>query len=244
MRALVAAAVVVGCACAGTPAPAPVAPQAAATPAPDEAHIVGRVRDARTGEPLSFATVMATPAGTAEQGPNETTDGAGAFRLTGLQPGRYKVFVYYATMSVRWQDVELAAGQELELDIALETGELDGPAPAARDEVDAGPDVEARTTARRGAIAGRVVDDATGEELEGAVVAVTSPHMRDAQLAVVDEHGVFRIVGLPPGTYHVSVAYRLVDYGSIEVQRGNVEVKPGETTQVALRLDTSVRAVQ
>ncbi len=224
------------------------APRGAAPPAPvpeTTGVIAGVVRDRASQETLSFATVNATPAGAEVRAAEhtETTSARGEFAIRGLPPGTYVVNVYYANVSVRWQTVDVTAGGtvDLDIDISLEQAATT-PFAADTDASDAPTQADHGGTRKRGNITGEVVDEKTGEKLEGAVVAATSPHLRDAQLAVTDETGTYRIIGVPPGTYKLSVYYRLVDYGYIEVQRNNVQVSGGQTTTVPLKLDTNVQA--
>lgn len=218
------------------------APSPAAAPAPTLATtgaITGTVRDRASGDALSFATVMVVEPKSEEPPKHTDTTGAdGHFAIEGLPPGTYDVTVFYSNLSDHRLDLELAAGQRVELDLELDlqVGAADASAAAAGDD-ESGPTTAARGS--RGVIDGTVTDQVTGEPLEGAVVAATTPELRDAHMAVTDERGEFRIVGLPPGTYKLSCYYRLIDYGDIEVQRTNIAVEAGRSTSVPLRLDTS-----
>src|SRR5918993_5734404 len=55
-----------------------------------------------------------------------------------------------------------------------------------------------------GGIAGRV-SSADGQPLPGASVSVSSPALQGERSAVSDVNGVFRIPGLPPGDYVVTI---------------------------------------
>ena len=217
------------------------------TPAADPATtgtISGAVRDRASGDTLSFATVNATLTDAVQISAEntETTSARGEFQIPGLQPGKYRVTVYYSNVSVMWQEVEVKAGVDMPLQIDISLEESAEPYEATTAPSDAPTQAPNKSKSKRGIIAGSVIDEKTGEQLEGAVVAATSPHMSDAQLAVTNETGAYRILGLPPGKYTISVYYRLIDYGYIEVQRNNVEVSGGETTTVPLKLDTNVKA--
>jgi len=225
----------------GSTAPAP------ATPRSDPATtgtIEGLVRDRSTGAALSFATVTAAlPSSGDEPERTETTDANGTFRLDGLAPGVYRIHVFYGTVNARWQEVEVTAGGRERLEIDLNLNETAEAAPMPTAAAPATSHTADRTGSRRGAIAGEVIDQATGEKLEGAVVAASGGPLRDAQMAVTNERGEFLIPGLPPGTYKLSCYYRLVDYGDVEIQRLAIEVAGGETTRVPLLLDTSATKV-
>jgi uncharacterized surface anchored protein len=206
--------------------------------------VAGSVRDRASGETLSFATVMASPTG-GEAAPQntDTTDAGGDFRIDDLAPGSYDVNVYYSTASVRWQRVEVVAGDTVKLDIEINTA---GDEPQVVDSAeDRSPTRTAHAAASsRGIIEGLVLDQTTGEPLEGAnVAAALGGNLRRAQLAIADAAGKFRIVGLPIGTYKLSVFYRLIDYGDIEVVISNIGVTGGATTTVPIHLDTSATRV-
>jgi hypothetical protein len=211
-------------------------------PPPGTGTVAGRVIDGVTGDPISFAVVDATLPGGA--GGSATTDSGGRFRITGLWPGSYLVTASYASLR-RHQVASVRADRELTLDIGLGAGR--GGEPAALDTIAAsGPhprESAYRLAQRTGTIVGTVLDDASSEPLEGAAVAVTSSALRDAQLAVTDGEGRFRMIGLPPATYTLSVYYQLVDYGAIEVRRVGIAVAAGDTTTIPIRLDTSAEAI-
>lgn len=216
------------------------------TPAPDPSTtgtITGKVRDRSTGASLSFATVVASPAGTGERAPanTATTGGGGNFEIVGLPPGAYDVIVYYADVDVRWQRIDVEAGDQLELDIEINAAGGE-PQEIATASSRAPTQTGSAGKGGRGILTGTIVDQASGEPLEGATVAATVDLTTSAQIALADEDGKFLIVGLRPGTYKLSIFYRLIDYGDIEVSITNVEISGGKTTRVPIRLDTSVRA--
>ncbi len=203
--------------------------------------IRGVVRDVGTGEPISFVTVYAhSPLLHRER--SATTEGNGTYRLGELDPGRYRITAYYSDATARYDDVAVRAGKETTVDIRLRaTGEADTAsirsttASPATDGEAAAP--RAPLHSRTGIIEGKVFDGASGASLPGAVVAATAPHLRDARLAMADDQGGFRLLGLPPGSYTLSVYYHLIDRGNIEIRKANVEVRPGRTVEVDLKLD-------
>ncbi|MBP8806760.1 MAG: von Willebrand factor type A domain-containing protein [Kofleriaceae bacterium] len=93
------------------------------------------------------------------------------------------------------------------------------------------PTVEAQ--AATGSIAGVVRDRDTGEVLAGATVVITDAAGTIAP-EITDEHGRYRVDGLRPGRYRVTVFY-----GDVQVERGEVIVTAGRVTKVAV----SVKAV-
>jgi hypothetical protein len=57
---------------------------------------------------------------------------------------------------------------------------------------------------RTSGIVGQVTDVSDPEPVPGVTVVVSSPAMEGAQVAITDEHGVYRISALPPGDYHIT----------------------------------------
>jgi len=100
--------------------------------------------------------------------------------------------------------------------------------------------VGARAT---GEIAGRVTDGvgARATPFAGAVVAAMAPGQADAPMAISDQRGRYRLRGLRPGRYDLTVYYQLVDRGAIELRRSNIEVTAGRVTRVDLEIDLRVR---
>jgi hypothetical protein len=93
-------------------------------------------------------------------------------------------------------------------------------------------------TALSGSISG-VVRDSSGAVLPGVTVEASSPALIERTRSVAtDENGVYRIVGLVPGTY--SVTFSLAGFGS--VKRDGVELTTGFTAQV--NADLNVGAVE
>jgi protocatechuate 3,4-dioxygenase beta subunit len=188
----------------GMPGPSPGARPGApprdssARPAPATGTgvIRGRVLGADTGLPLRRARVMLRPQAGNGEGKMTLTDADGTFAFTGLPAGRYDVHgskPRYVDMSLGsrgpnrpGRPVDLAEGQTIE-SLALTL-------PAA------------------GVITGRVFDDA-GDVVPGAHVMAMRyrsvngerhlmPMGRSAQ---ADDTGTFRLYGLAPGTYYVSI---------------------------------------
>jgi len=79
-----------------------------------------------------------------------------------------------------------------------------------------------------GTIIGVVTDASTGKPVAGALVVATSPNMQGEQTAVTDATGNFRLTLLPPGAFKLAV--QLEGY------------KPGERTDINLRVDKTLRA--
>lgn len=207
-------------------------------PARPTGVLAGLVRDP-LGHAIAFAALDATQSRGARAGgspaqASDTTASDGSFHLV-VPPGRYRVTASYARLGASLPDVVVLQGKTTRLLIDLRAGPR---ATASAGDEAAG---EAGTATSTGAIAGRVTDTGDGRPFPGAVVAVASPVLRDAQMALSDSHGVYRVPGLPPGTYVVTVYYQLVDRGSIELRRTQVAVSAGHDTRVDLHIDLRVK---
>lgn len=154
------------------------------------ATIAGRVTDERTGEVLSGVRVFAVPLSPGAIH-RDLTDSAGAYLLTGLQPGRYVVWAFkggylvefYNNAQTWWQatPVVVKAGDQISgIDFSLAPQVL-GPF----------------------ALTGRVVDkDAL--PVSGAVV-LAQQNGEVVASALCDESGAYVLDELPAGDYEVTV---------------------------------------
>jgi hypothetical protein len=218
-------------ACGGR-APAPTGPDPAKT-----AALGGVVADRGSRETLSFATVVAAPASDDDPAAatTATTDGNGRFRMAGLAPGAYDVHVYYADAAVRWRQLHLAAGDDVAL--AIEINAAPGGAPAEMTTATGGGTTVSSGAHGHGRITGRIVDEVNGEPVEGATISATlGARTTGARIAIADEGGYFRLAGLPAGSYRLSVYYRLVAYGDLELQINGIDVSAGKATDVPIRV--------
>jgi hypothetical protein len=165
------------------------------------ASIRGRVINLTTGTPVRRASIQASllvaegRGETERQGRNTNTDENGMFELTGLAAGRWTlrasktgyVEQQYGQRSAfaSADPITLADGQRFVADFRLSRG---------------------------GAISGRIVDE-FGDPLAGANVTAlrlqSSPDgartARTGTSVPSDDTGMYRIYGLPPGQYYVSV---------------------------------------
>jgi len=82
-----------------------------------------------------------------------------------------------------------------------------------------------------GVIQGVVTDTHSGEKLPGTTVSVTSPALSSVQTAITDDNGMYRIAGLPPGTYLITFYY-----GDSTVERSGVKVEKGRIASVSQRV--------
>src|ERR1051325_11271942 len=85
-----------------------------------------------------------------------------------------------------------------------------------------------------GAIQGTITDEATGENLVGVTIVVSSPVLQNAQTAISDENGFYKIAELPPGSYLVTFYY-----AKLTVERSGVTVSVSKTTPVFQKLKLS-----
>lgn len=217
-------------------------------PAPTGGTIAGSVHDASSGDALSFADIEITEWGSMKDRTvrSASSRADGKFALTGLRKGLYMVDVHYGEHRVRVFAVPVNRQDTTLLKVTIDTGALSSDQSyqyvdmAKNPVTTAGPaalEQHGIAAARTGAISGVVTEIASKQRLPGAVVAATTPGVRDAQLAIADDKGDYQLRGLPPGTYTLSVYYHLVESGNIEVRRTGVAVTAGHETVVDLQLD-------
>jgi hypothetical protein len=192
-----------------------------------EGAIGGLVRDAADGLPLSMVMVQADVEGKIVA--EDVSDYKGNYRLGPLPPGNYRVTARFANARVVYDGVVVHTEQQTDVRIGIDL----------RDKGDRASTVQ--TEGAFGTIQGVVVDDVDGNFFPGTVVSLQASHLSDAVMVISDEEGRFRFRSLQPGVYSLSCFYQLVDQGNIEIRRGNIVVAPGETTDVQLKLDLSIR---
>ena len=83
-----------------------------------------------------------------------------------------------------------------------------------------------------GALQGTVVDSKSGEKLAGVTVIATSPSLAQAQTAITDENGQYKITDLPPGDYLVTFYY-----ADITLERGGINIGVNKVTPVFQKLN-------
>jgi hypothetical protein len=162
--------------------------------APATGLVRGRVVGADTGLPLRRVTVQLRNSGE-ERGYATDTDADGAFTFEAVPKGRYRL----KASKARYVDTSLGARAPGRPGRAFDLGD--------------GQKIEGLTIrlALAGVITGRVVDDA-GEPVAGAYVsALQRKRTRGAARLTpmagrpTDDTGTYRLFGLPPGQYYVSV---------------------------------------
>jgi hypothetical protein len=93
--------------------------------------------------------------------------------------------------------------------------------------------VASSSSARTGAIAG-VVRDTNARPLRAALVVAHCPCLSRPREVQTDDHGVYRLDGLPLGGYTVQVLF-----GAADVSR-RVELEPGARRALHFDVDTRV----
>jgi len=145
--------------------------------------IAGQVVDARTGEPIANALVVAHN----RQGTGQArTDDHGRYVVENLEPGRYRV----AAKARGYMPSEY-------------------PGPVVVEQGRVTPDINFRLRLSHpelGAIAGRVTDALTGEPVRGALVVAAHGHIR--YKARTDARGRYVIRRVLPGQYDVGCKAR------------------------------------
>ena len=224
---LLLAAIGAGCGARAAPAPAPPASDLdGSRVAKPTGAIAGAVRDVATGEPIAFASIEAVAADARRA--IDSSGAAGEFNLT-LPPGRYHLRASYAELRAELPDVLVIEGRVTRIHIDLDSRP---PLPGPRAD-------RATAALATGEIAGVVSDGAGARAVPfaGAVVSAMAPGLADSPAAISDRRGRYRLRGLRPGRYDLTIYYQLIDRGAIELRRTGVEVRAGRATQVDLALD-------
>ncbi|HEX8502263.1 MAG TPA: carboxypeptidase-like regulatory domain-containing protein [Pyrinomonadaceae bacterium] len=169
------------------------------------ASVSGRVTDGERGVPgVTVALVSAEPAQRFRTAARAKTDVDGRFLLPNVPPGRYQLVPFAPAFIVQGLAENFPPGRPLTL--------------MAGDEVK---DMDFRAE-RGGVVTGRVTDG-DGNPVVAEVVAVT-PVAPDAQPPratfdqrdqMTDDRGVYRVYGLAPGRYRVSVGQGGDDGGAV-----------------------------
>lgn len=197
---------------------------------PGNGTLEGVVIDVATDRPISFADVDVFAEDSGELAGQTTSDQAGRYTVPDLPPGSYRVVVRFSNLTTEARGVSLFADRPTPLRVQMSSDPGGGPLESRE-----------QTGNSHGSIEGVVLDGVRGEPLGGATVEVSSDKLTDPLFTIADEAGRFRIAGLSPDTYLVSVYYSLVDKGNIEVRRSGVVVERGVATKLTLELDTKVR---
>lgn len=197
--------------------------------------IAGRVVDAATNTPIRRAQIQGS---NNELFVDALSDDQGRFQLTNLPPGQWRVTVSKGGYFT-WQPgqrrpfdspppISLARGQRVSTIVPLSRG---------------------------GVIAGRVADE-SGEPLAGLRVRVYRAKMvrghrqlEDVGAAdYTDDHGAYRIFGLPPGDYYVAASLRMAPLDSVVQTTYSPTYYPGtgelaEAQRIRVDLGTESTAI-
>ena len=190
-----------------------------------EGAISGIVRDAVSGKPLSMVSVQADQGG--KRIAHDVSDFDGHYRLGPLPPGRYDLSAKFTQARVQYKDIPVEKAIATNVQVSIEVGAPDG-------------DTKENEAARFGSIQGVVLDGPGGSPFPGAVVSLTGGNLREVVMAMADAEGSFHFRGLTPGVYTVGTFYTLVKAGNVEVRKGNIVVRAGETSSVQMALDLRI----
>jgi hypothetical protein len=150
--------------------------------------ISGRVVG-ESGQPLPYAAVYVRSYGSGVQNRATTTDGEGSFQISGLDPFAYSVFAYLPTYTPALRDPDSTQAPYFRVGDSVKIELI------------------------RGAVITGTVTSSTGEPLVAVRVRVFMIRDSNGQAArcetpvnerSTDDRGIYRIYGLPPGTYVVS----------------------------------------
>lgn len=178
------------------------------------ASVSGRVSDGERGVAgLTIALLSTDPAQRFRSVARAKTDGEGHFLLTNVPPGRYQIVPYAPAFIVQGLTQSYPPGRPLLL--------------LAGDEVK---DMDFRIE-HGGVITGRVTDSGgapiIGEPVQIAPVEITNNMQQsrtsfDQRDQMTDDRGVYRIYGLQPGRYRVSVGQSGEGTGAISFGRRRI----------------------
>ncbi len=189
--------------------------------------IGGIVRDAADGHPLSMVSIQAEKDG--KRVAHDISDYQGNYRLGPLPPGYYDVRAKFAHARVHYQSIHVEAKEQTIVKLSIDLREH-------RDSTEV-----IASEGARGSIQGVVLDGPKGNPFPGTVVSLSADHLDDVVMAMADENGAFHFSSLRPGIYAIGSFYTLVEQGNVEIRRGNIVVRPGETTAVEVAFDLRVR---
>ena len=218
------------------------------------ATVAGRVTDGERGLPGVTVVLMSSdPAARFREVAHVKTDAEGNYRLASVPPGNYKVLPFAPVYVVEGMSMfdyppgkplNLSAGESVEnIDFRLERG---GVVMGRVTDADGNPVIAERISV--------MPADKNQQAMQTMMRGPSDP--RDYS---TDDRGVYRIYGLPPGSYHVSVGqdgsngavsfgsrklYRRTFYpeATDESQAKTVEVTAGgETTDIDIRLGSAVK---
>ncbi len=164
----------------------------------DRCAIEGKILNAQTGEPLKKAHVVLTPAqGSAQDGYAATSDAAGHFLISDINPGSYRLAADRNGFVMAWYGAKTSSGfgGMGGTTLVLSKGQK------LKDLVLKMPP--------QGIVTGKVVDE-DSEPLENVQIMFMRPMYHNGKKSFIpngaastDDRGEFRAHGLAPGRYYV-----------------------------------------
>ena len=196
--------------------------------------ISGTVVAAATSQPLADAFVWALPLAGGSGG-SGTTDGMGAYRIEGLQPGTYVAIAWKDQFSQeQWQEIPCEPGCDFFLGTPIdvqedqETGNINF------------------TMSQFGAVSGTVRRASDGALLGGVTVTAELVSGWGGMSAVTGPDGTYTITGLRPDSYYI---WTLNDQGYLNEAYNDIRChysicSPGpEWATVLVELDSEVQGI-
>lgn len=192
------------------------------------ASVAGRVTDGERGAPgVTVMLIFNEPAQRFRLAGRAKTDADGRFLLTNIAPGRYQIMPVAPAYVVAGLGTNYPPGRPLTLNAGEEVKDIDF-------QMEAG-----------GVITGRITD-ADGNPVVAEPVMPTpveqnigGPRLTfDQRDQMTDDRGVYRIFGLPPGRYRVSVG-RADESGAVSYGRRKIFRRtfyPDATEQAQARI--------
>lgn len=192
------------------------------------ATVSGRVTDGERGLPgITVTLFLNEPSQRFRTGARGQTDADGRFLLTNVPPGRYQLLPVAPAYVVEGLGMSYPPGRPLTLLAGEEVKDLDF------------------KMTRGGVITGRITDD-DGNPVVAEVVMAAPAEENEAPVRLAfdqrdqatDDRGVYRLFGLPPGRYRVSVG-RADESGAVSFGRRKLFRRtfyPGTTEQAQARI--------
>jgi len=212
---------------AGNPNAGTVAPTPPPTPPGDLCTIEGQVFDASTGEPLRKATISMNPmrisapmAGAVARSYGATSDAAGKFSISGIEPGQYRVNATHTGFLNGQYNAQRPNGPGSPIELA-------------RSQKMTGVDLRLMP---HGVIAGHMLDE-DGDPLQGVQIQLLRmtynrgrKQLQQYNGSNSNDLGEYRISGIQPGKYYLCAIYR-GRMGGMIMMGGGISIGGGPAQQ-------------